>query len=292
MSDLILVTGATGPTGKAAVRELRNAGARVRAFVHTDDARADALRDLGAEVLAGDLLDLAAVRAATKGVTAAYFVYPIRSGLVDATAYFAQAASEAGVKAIVNMSQISARSDAKSNAARQHWVCERLLDRSGIPVVHLRPTFFAQWLLYFGRGSKIASTGKIVLPFGEGRHAPIAAEDQGRLIAAILRDPAPHAGKTYSLYGPTEMNHHEIAALVGKVLGKQISYTSQPIPDFRAQLENQHAPQHLVQHLCEVAQDYQDGIFAGTNDIIERVTGRPPLTVPEFVELHRAEFAA
>ena len=89
MSDLILVTGATGPTGKAAVRELRNVGARVRAFVHTDDARADALRDIGADVLAGDLLDLAAVRAATKGVTAAYFVYPIRSGLVDATAYFA-----------------------------------------------------------------------------------------------------------------------------------------------------------------------------------------------------------
>ncbi|NGX95655.1 MAG: NmrA family NAD(P)-binding protein [Candidatus Afipia apatlaquensis] len=292
MSDLMLVTGATGSTGKAAVRELRQAGARVRAFVHRDDARADALRDLGAEVMVGDLLDLAAVRAATRGVTAAYFVYPIRSGLVDATAYFAQAASEAGVKFIVNMSQISARSDAKSNAARQHWVCERMLDRSGIPVVHLRPTFFAQWLLYFGRGSRIASTGQIVLPFGEGRHAPIAGEDQGRLIAAILRDPAPHAGKTYPLYGSTEMNHHEIAAQVSTVLGKQISYTAQSIPDFKAQLESLHAPQHLVQHLCEVAQDYQDGIFAGTNDIIERVTGRPPLTVPEFVELHRAEFSA
>ena len=97
---------------------------------------------------------------------------------------------------------------------------------------------------------------------------------------------------TPELLRETDLDVGEIAALVGKVLGKQISYTSQPIPDFRAQLENQHAPQHLVQHLCEVAQDYQDGIFAGTNDIIERVTGRPPLTVPEFVELHRAEFSA
>ncbi|HEX7789502.1 MAG TPA: NmrA family NAD(P)-binding protein [Afipia sp.] len=293
MSDLLLVTGATGPTGRAAVQELRKVGARVRAFVHADDARADALRDLGAEVVVGDLLDLAAVRAATKDVTAAYFVYPIRSGLIDATAYFAQAASEAGVKAIVNMSQISARSDAKSNAARQHWVSERLLDRSGVPVVvHLRPTFFAQWLLYFGRGNKIASTGVIELPFGEGRHAPIAAEDQARFIAAVLRDPAPHAGKTYPLYGPVEMNHHEIAALVGKVLGRPITYTPQSIPDFKAQLESQRAPQHLIQHLGEVAQDYQDGIFAGTNDVIERVTGRAPLTVSEFVELHRAEFSA
>jgi uncharacterized protein YbjT (DUF2867 family) len=292
MSDLILVTGATGPTGKAAVQELRRSGVRVRAFVHREDARADALRGLGAEVMAGDLLDLTAVRAATKGVAAAYFVYPIRNGLVDATAYFAQAALEAGVNAIVNMSQISARSDAKSNAARQHWICERLLDRSGIPVVHLRPTFFAQWLLYFGRSSSIASSGKIVLPFGEGRHAPIAAEDQGRLIAAILRDPSPHAGKTYPLYGSTEMNHHEIAAEVGRALGKQITYTPQAIPDFRAQLESQQAPQHLVQHLCEVAQDYQDGIFAGTNDLIKSVTGRPPLTLTEFVELHRDKFSA
>lgn len=293
MSDLLLVTGATGPTGRATVQELRKAGARVRAFVHAEDARADALRKLGAEVVVGDLLDLAAVRAATKGVTAAYFVYPIRSGLIDATAYFAQAASEAGVKAIVNMSQISARSDAKSNAARQHWVSERLLDRSGVPVVvHLRPTFFAQWLLYFGRGNKIASTGVIELPFGEGRHAPIAAEDQARFIAAVLRDPAPHAGKTYPLYGPVEMNHHEIAALVGKVLGRPITYTPQSIPDFKAQLESQRAPQHLIQHLGEVAQDYQDGIFAGTNDVIERVTGRAALTVSEFVELHRSEFLA
>ena len=180
MSELYLVTGATGPTGQFAVENLRAAGQRVRALVHKEDERADALRKLGAEVVVGDLLDLNAMRAATREVTAAYFVYPIRNGLIDATVYFAQAAVEAGVKAIVNMSQISARPDSKSNAARDHWVCERLLDRSGVPVVHLRPTFFSQWLLYHGRSKKIAQTGIIRLPGarckegrGGGREHPL-----------------------------------------------------------------------------------------------------------------------
>lgn len=291
MAEIHLVTGATGPTGRYTIEVLRKSGAHVRAFVHKNDERAVELRKLGAEIVVGDLLDLDAVRAATRGISSAYFVYPIRKGFIDATVYFAQAALEAGVKAIVNMSQISARPDSKSQAALDHWVCERLLDRSGVPVVHLRPTFFAQWLLYHGRSKRIAETGIIDLPFGNGRHAPIAAEDQGRVIAAILRDPAPHAGKTYPLFGPVEMNHHEIAELVGKAIGRDVKYIPQDIPDFRAQFESNPAlPAHLTQHLCAVAQDYQDGLFAGMNDVVERLTGKKPLTVGEFVHLHRSEF--
>lgn len=292
MSELYLVTGATAHTGRHALENLLAAGQRVRAFVHKEDERADELRKLGAEVMVGDLLDLPAVREATKGVTAAYFIYPIRPGLIDATVYFAQAALEAGVKAIVNMSQISSRPDSDSGAARNHWVCERVFDRSGVPVTHLRPTFFSQWLIYQGRGKKIARTGEIHLPFGEVSHAPISAEDQGRLIAAILRDPAPHAGKTYPLFGPVQMNYHEIAAEVGKVIGRDVRYIPISIAQFQAGMESNQVPPYLVQHLCAVAQDYQNGHFSGMNDVVESVTGKRPLTVGEFVALHRAEFAA
>ena len=52
----------------------------------------------------GDMLDLAAVTAATRDITAAYLTYPIAPGLLEATAIFAQAAVESGVSAIVNMS--------------------------------------------------------------------------------------------------------------------------------------------------------------------------------------------
>jgi NAD(P)H dehydrogenase (quinone) len=143
-NDLILITGATGNTGAHTVRLLRERGLPVRALVHTLDDRAVELRELGAEVVQGDLLDFPAVSAATAGVTAAYFNYPFAPGLVEATANFAQVASDAGVHAVVNMSQISARRDAKSDAARAHWIAERLLDRSGFATTHLRPTFFTR----------------------------------------------------------------------------------------------------------------------------------------------------
>jgi NAD(P)H dehydrogenase (quinone) len=82
------------------------------------------------------------------------------------------------------MSQISARRIAKSHAAQNHWIAERLLDRSEIPVTHLRPTFFAEWLEHFSES--IREKDMFPLPFGEARYAPIAAEEQGRGIAAIL----------------------------------------------------------------------------------------------------------
>ncbi len=150
----------------------------------------------------GDMLDLAAVTAATRDITAAYLTYPIAPGLLEAIAIFAQAAVESGVSAIVNMSQISARRDAASNAARQHWLAGRILDWSPVSVTHLRPTFFAEWLV-----TDYQPDGTLPLPFGDGRHAPIAAEDQARVITAILEDPAPHTGQVYPLVGLEEMNH-------------------------------------------------------------------------------------
>ncbi len=88
------------------------------------------------------------------------------------------------------MSQISAREDSKSHAARDHWIAERVFDWSGVPTIHLRPTFFSQWLLYPFARKTIVEQSIIDLPYGAGRHAPIAAEDQARLIASLLADPA------------------------------------------------------------------------------------------------------
>src|SRR5271163_2877522 len=209
----ILVTGATGATGGYAITRLLELNVPVRALVHQLDARSEQLRAAGVEVVQGDLSDFEAVSEALKGITGAYFVYPIQvPGILEATAFFAQAALEQGVGAIVNMSQISARRIAKSHAARNHWIAERLLDRSGVPVTHLRPTFFAEWLMYFSQS--IRENDMFPLPFGDVRYAPIAAEDQGRVIAAILNDPAEHAGKIYSLYGPKELTQSEVADLL------------------------------------------------------------------------------
>ena len=138
----VLVTGATGDTGGATVEQLLARGRHVRALAHRQDDRANRLQGLGAEVVFGDFLNLNDVRASFRGVAGAYFCYPIRPGIIQATAFFAQAAKEAGVACVVNMSQISAREDAKSHAAQDHWLAERVFDWSDLTVVHLRPNVF------------------------------------------------------------------------------------------------------------------------------------------------------
>ena len=307
----ILITGATGDTGGYAIEQLLHKGHQVRALVHRRDNRSQRLQDKGVEVVAGDYLDLDAMRAAVKGVRRAYFVYPIRPGIIQATAYFAQAAKDAGVETIVNMSQISAREDAKSHAARDHWVAERVFDWSGIAVTHLRPTFFAEWLLHAGidRGMRT-----LAWPLGTGKHAPVAAEDQARVIVGILENPAPHRAKVYPLFGPKEYTPAEIAQVAARVLGKDVRYKQVTVEEWQrnaasgrplvpgqvsartmyGELEKLQRDElkesFVLQHIREVALDHQAGVFAGTNDLIETIGGRPPMSLEAFIEKHRKAF--
>jgi NAD(P)H dehydrogenase (quinone) len=155
----------------AAIDELLKMGRRVRAYVRTDEERAAALRQRGVDVAIGDFTDIDDIRAASDGAKAAYFLHPIAPGIIGAAVCFAQAAKEAGVTAIVNMSQISARRESASHAAQDHWVSERVLDWSDVPTTHLRPTFFAAWLVYPHFAKEIWAKKKIEFPFENGRHA-------------------------------------------------------------------------------------------------------------------------
>ena len=291
----VLVTGATGDTGRATVDELLARGHRVRALAHGQDERSKRLQERGVEVVYGDLLDFGQVKAALNGVQRAYFVYPIRPGILQATAYFAQAAKEAGVDGIVNMSQKSAREDAKSHAATDHWLAERVFDWSGVTVAHIRPTYFAEWLLYL---APMIKAGRLHVPFGTGKHAPIAAEDQARVIAGILEDPATHNGKVYPLFGPVEYTYRgdragpepgageERRVQAGRFRGVQ----NDPASRGEGLCQGTFGNDFLFQHLREVAIDHQNGIFEGTNDLVEKLGGRPPMTLEAFITKHRRAF--
>src|ERR1700743_2123233 len=285
----LLVTGAAGRTGGYAAKLLLERGHRVRALVRRFDDRAARLRDSAAEVIVGDLHDIDAVREAADGVRAAYFVYPIAPGLLERTPPFAQAPEEPGVTAIVNMSQISARRGAASDAARIHWLGERILDWSPVTVTHLRPTYFAEWYTIFG-AKGIREEGVLRLPFGDGRHAPITAEDQGRVIAAILENPDEHAGQVYPLFGAVEMNHYQIADAISEALGRPVRYEPVEVPTWIQGIKAQGFPEFLAQHLSNVAVDYQNGIFAGNNDLVERIGAKKPTTVQEFITDHLSVF--
>ena len=114
---------------------------------------------------------------------------PGSAGLITATVNFAQAAKEAGVSAVINLSQRSADRHSKSDSCKDTFIAEQVLNWSGLAVTHLRPTYFLEWLLYPWQLPLFVEKGIIRLPAGKGKHAPIGADDQGRVIAAILQDP-------------------------------------------------------------------------------------------------------
>jgi uncharacterized protein YbjT (DUF2867 family) len=287
----ILVTGSTGKTGAPVVRQLRERGYPVRALVRRLDERSERLSKLGAEIVVGDFTDLQSIRKAMKGVKRVYFVYPTQGDrLLQAATNVAIAARDEGIEGLVNMSQISAREPAKSPLSFQHWQSEKVLDWASIGAAHINPTFFAEDLYLF-TGQTIAAEGKMYLPFGEGRHAPVAAEDIARVVAGILEDPQPHVGQRYVLTGPKNMKIGEMAEVLSGELGKPVEYVNLPIEQWRRILvEKVGFPESLVTHLAAVAQDHQDGIFSGVTDVVEKVGGQAPQSLEEFVRTHRSEF--
>jgi NAD(P)H dehydrogenase (quinone) len=290
-----LVTGAggmVGATGNHAVRQLLEKRLPVRALVHRADERSDRLRSLGAEIVVGDLRDFDTVSRAMRDVRAAYFTYPLDHDLLEATTIFAAAARDARVEAIVNMSQITARPDHPSPASRLHWLAERILDWSGVGATHLRPPFFLENLIPFA-AQTIRSEGKIYLPFGEGRHAPVAGEDLARVVVGVLVDPAPHRGRTYVPTGPRSLSIAEMATTFSQVLGKAVQYVDLPVERWRQVLAKlPGVSPHMIDHLSRVAEAHQRGEFDAVTDDVWTVGGAQPKSLDAFIAEHRAAFAA
>ncbi|MBV6696860.1 hypothetical protein [Kitasatospora aureofaciens] len=115
-----------------------------------------------------------------------------------------------------------------------------------------------------------------------GRHAPVAGVDQAYVIAAILEKPEPHDRQTYPLHGPVEMDHYGIAKAVSRALGIPVTYEPIRVEEFADGLASLGTSSHLLQHLSNVAGDYHNGVFQGTNRI-EVIGNRFPMTVEEFV---------
>ncbi len=255
---MLLVTGATGKTGSPVVKQLLEKDFPVRAFVRRRDARSEHLEALGAKVVLGDFLDLVSVRSAMQGVKRVYFCSPPDGDrLLEAATNVAVAARDAGVEAVVNMSQISAREDSDSPLARQHWLSEKILDWADIGAVHLRPTFFAENLLMFGAAT-VAAEGKLYLPYGTEKHAPVAAVDIARVVVGILTDPVSHVGERYIVTGPRNLTVGEMAGVLAQELGKPVEYVDLPVEAWGEVLAGVDGMTgSLVTHLKAVAADHQ-----------------------------------
>jgi uncharacterized protein YbjT (DUF2867 family) len=304
MPEPILVTGAAGgaqgSTGRRITALLLEKSIPVRALVHKLDARSDALQELGAEVVQGDLLDRDSVRASLQGIKRAYFTYPVTDGLLEATTIFAMAAREAETELVVNNSQLQGARKAPSFRNMQHGLADRIFDWAKVGAVHLHAPPYYENVRALVRKS-VSEQSTVFLPWGDGsaRISLVGAEDVSRVAAALLADsetPSANANDTHDEYDliaatPTVK---EIVDTLSAVLQRPIRYVG--ITDEQwAEAMRGHINPHALDHLSHLWRYFRsterrsDEEIRGVTDTIRAVTGSHAQTLEDFFRANAAE---
>jgi uncharacterized protein YbjT (DUF2867 family) len=296
-----LVTGAgggVGGVGRMVVDDLLASGHAVRAMVHRDDARAEALRESGAQVVVGDLTNPVDVATALDGATRVFFSMSVSASYLEATAVVCSlAAGLGGLEVLVNMSQMTVSqmtptSTTESHQQRLHWLAERIVDWSPVPAVQVRPTVFLENPLFTVLAAHfIREQGVLALPFGAGRTSPIAARDVADVVGAILRNPARHVGAVYELTGPTILDIDGLAAQYSQALGRSVTGQRVDVEEWESQLARAGLDAHVQEHIATMARLHREDRYNRSTPRVQEITGHPAQSVEDFVRAHEELFA-
>jgi len=184
---------------------------------------------------------------------------------------------------------MSIQNTTPSHQQRQHWLSEQALAWSGLPVITIRPTMFLESFFPIA-GATVRDRGRIELPFGRGKTSPVAAVDVARVVAEVLADPAPHLGRIYELTGPRSQDMAGVAREFSDALNREVTYSDIAPEEWERELKRHGVPEHLAGHLLTMAELHRAGRYDRQADGVQRVTGRPAMSVREFVSLYADEF--
>jgi len=292
----LLVTAAAGGHGSVGpqlVDLLRASGHQVRAMVRKEDDRCARLRSSGAEVVVGDFLSLASMRAAMVGIERAFFCYPLTAGLVQATTIFCAAAKEAGVTRVVNASLMLAGPDHPSPICTEHWLSERILDWADLGVVHLRGGFFYENVLRFA-AEGIARDDRLYFPFarGEAKLAWVSGRDMAAAAnGALFGEFKP--GTTFNVTDIEPLSIKELALAIGENLQRPVAYEAIKFPDFVARVDAQLGDNsYLRRHIAVLATAMGSGRVIGkASDAVYQLSDHQPAGIAQFVADYRDAFS-
>lgn len=283
---MILLTGATGKTGGETAKALLAQGVKIRALVRSPE-KAAALEAAGAEIVAGDVSDAAALAKALTGIERALLILPNGEHQLALEKQFTDVAKQAGVKHLVKMSSMEAVAEAKSPIPRAHWASEEYIRASGLTWTMIKPNFFMQNLLAFA--GTIKEQGKFFLPMGEGQTVMIDARDIGAVAAAVLAG-AGHEGQSYQVTGPEVLGFGDVADRFTAVLGRKVEYVNIPMPAYREKLSHVLTNKWHLNAVCELFGEIAECPVLEVTDTVKRLTGRDPRPLRQFIEDHRAAF--
>ncbi|MEM7061122.1 MAG: NmrA family NAD(P)-binding protein [Pseudomonadota bacterium] len=277
----ILVTSAAGKTGLPTALQLRERGFPVRAFVRHDDARAEKLRRVGADIFIGNQYDLTDMRRAMAGIQRAYHCAPTAPNGLHFNAIFAAAADEARVEHIVSMGQWLSSADHPSVFTREVYISDVLI--GALPHATrtiVNPGWFADnYLMVLDLAAHLGLFAMPLGPGDEAKNAPPSNEDIASVVVEALVDPAAHAGKTYRPTGPELISPNQIAIAMGNALGRKVKYMNISERMMFKALKALPPPNYsdeMATQLAVYAEEYRRGAFAvsAPTDIIAWICGR------------------
>ncbi len=287
----ILVTGATGRTGRAVVTELLAKGWPVRAAVRVRDARSDLLQRRGAEIVVADIFDPGQLMDAMRGVRRAYYCPPYHPFVIQSASAFAAAARETGLEQIVGLSQWLAGPNHPALMSRQHWLIDRMFAAlPNIAYTVINPGFFAD-SPYLEMMPFAVQLGVFPLPVAsESRNAPPSVDDIARVAVAALLDPPRHAGNSYRPTGPKVLTVTEMAAVIGRVVGHKVRHVRTRLGTFYKGAKAQGREPFLLSGLRYWFQDNDRGAFAvgAPNETVRELTGKEAEDFETIARRHAA----
>jgi NAD(P)H dehydrogenase (quinone) len=288
---MIAVVGATGNTGRAVVKELKQLGHDPICVVRNPDKAREVL-GTDAKTAVAELTDRPALKTAFKGVTSVFVVTGHNPNMVEQQNNVLDAALESGVQYLVRVSgsRFLILPDSPSIIGRGHHAIEERLSGSGMKWVILRPGLFMQNT--FAQAASIKNDSKIVLPFAADLPlAFIDVRDTGAVGARVVLDPVPHLGKIYEFTGALS-NFAEFADVFSQVLGRKISYVAATAEQAEQAMKARGMPEWLVTHQLTAAQvAAKGGLSMERTEPIRNIVHRAPISTKQFVEDYKGVFS-
>jgi NAD(P)H dehydrogenase (quinone) len=286
------VTGAAGPFGRTVVETLLARGAKkIVAITRTPDKLADLAAE-GVTVRAGDFDDAKSLDAALTGVDRLLIISTDKLGAPGArlAQHLAavEAANRAGVKHIVYTSIPSPYPSAQAQVADDHYWTEQAIIATGANWTFLRNSLYMDLVL--SQLPQLQATGQLIHAAGSGRRNVVSRADCAVTAAGALLTAD---GKSIeNVTGQEALSLDEIAAIVGKSIGKPISAVAIPRTALIKGMVDHSLPENLAVTLSAFDTDTARGYFALTGDAVERFAGKKPTTLTEFLAANALQAAA
>jgi uncharacterized protein YbjT (DUF2867 family) len=283
--DIVLVTGATGNTGRAVLDAVLQRDVPVQAMVRAEADRGK-LPD-GVQAVIGDFDDPASVAAALAGAGRAYLVTPSSERAEEQQRRFADLAAKAGTRQLVVLSQLGADEHSPARFLRYHGAVEQHVRDLGIPYTFLRPNLYFQGLLPFAR--QIATDGRFYAPIGDARVSAVDVRDIGAVAAVTLTETG-HEGAAYTLTGPAAITHAQIAEALTAALSRQVTFVDVSPSVFADSLRGV-LPPWQVGGLVEDYANYRRGDATAVSSAIAEITSAPARDVAQFARDYAPVFS-